>query len=418
MKRAEIVAMVGKLLLMPIATVVNAGVSGDSETRLLIDSSRFGDTQTSLEQWNSLYYKDLSSGLDMGLQFALEADEESGTGQLYQCFIQSDIGDEWPQITMGRFEMIDSLGFNTLDGISISQQVVPFTWKLYTGKPRRFEAEWEEDADLLLGLSADYSLMPLIQSDYFRKLIANVGLERRWSHTRQMNLHLSLVGERPEIDEDLQLNDFSLAADMDLDDQTLRRVVIDSHYDLKQQGDLRLVYRFYRPDEEPETFRDRFHGFYSMDRQSIFKGVWSPPKIGVLESHFEFTGSRQQQGDGGLGLAGELIYPTGYGPVVDGRADFLETGDDYATSLYLRYRQPISSLSKIEVEGVYQMKQTRLSGGNHLKGLAFLFAQRIFSQLTLNVSGEWLNHSERDDEYRLAASIRYEFFQTNIGELP
>jgi hypothetical protein len=119
-----------------------------------------------------------------------------------------------------------------------------------------------------------------------------------------------------------------------------------------------------------------------------------------------------------LGLATELVYHTHYGPIWDGRVDYLETDDDYATSIYLRYRQPITSMSTLKLEGVYQKKQTQLSGENNLKGLSFSIAQRFFSQFKLDLSGEWLDHSERDDEYRLGLSIRYDFYQTNVGELP
>lgn len=418
MNRSTVWAIVCNALLIPIASTVKAGVSGDTEVRLQLDNTHFGETETSLETWNTLYYKDLSSDLEMGVQFAVEADEDRATGNIYQCFIHSDGGGEMPDITIGRFENIDSSGFNTLDGVSISQRLSPLSWKLYSGKPRRFEAYLGDDAELIMGLSSDYDLLSLAQTKQFKKLNINLGLERRWTQTQQLNLHLSLMGERPEFDEGTQLSDFHLAADIRLDNQTLQRIVADTHYDLKTQGTLRLDYRYYRPAEEPETFRDRYHGFYSMDRQSIFKGVWYFPKRGGLETNFELNGSRQEQGNGGLGLATELLYQSRNGPVWDGRVDYLETDDDYATSIYLRYRQPITSMSTVALESVYQKKQTQLSGENNLKGLSFSIAQRIFSQLKLDLSGEWLDHSQRDDEYRLGLSIRYDFYQTNVGELP
>jgi hypothetical protein len=418
MNRLAICAIVPNFLLIPIASTASAGVSGDTEIRLLVDKSRFGETETSLEQWNALTYKDLTKALDIGVQFSIEADETNETGRLYQCYIHSGGRDEGPDITIGRFEMVDSSGFYTLDGASFSQRLDPLSWKLYAGKPRRFESYWDEDADLVLGLGSDVSLLPLIQAERFTKLSFNLGLERRWSHARQMNLHLSLSGEQHELDEVTQIKDFFLSADMRLDNQTLQRVVIDSHYDLNAQGSLRLGYRYYRPLEEPETFRDRYHGFYSMDRQSVLKGIWHMPKIGRVEPHFELNGIRQDHGNGGLGLAAELVYPTGYGPVWDCRADYLETDDDYAISGYLRYRQPITSTSIARVETVYQKKQTQLSGDNNLKGLSVSISQRYLSQWVFDVGGEWLDYSERDDEYRLALSVQYEFYQTNVGELP
>ncbi|MCG8486070.1 MAG: hypothetical protein MI756_01225 [Chromatiales bacterium] len=418
MNRPALCAIVSHLLLLPIAVTVEAGVSGDTELRLQVDNSHFGETESSFELWNDLYYTDRSNGLDMGFQFAIEAGEPSDSARLYQCFIRSNGDGVAPDITIGRFEHIDSSGFSNLDGISFDQQFDHIGWRLYAGKPRRFEAYWQEDADLIIGLFSDLNLLSLYETDRFNRLLLNLGLEQRWSRTRQRNLHLALSGERPEVEEGPQFKDFNLAADLDLDGQNLHRMVLDAHYDLKAQGHLRLGYRYYRPDEEPETFRDRYHGFFSMDRQSILKGVWQLPKYKRLQTNFEFNGSRQDQGNGGLGLASELIYATGFGTVWDGRVDYLESDDDYAFSGYLRYKQPINASAIVELESVYQKKSTQLSGDNHLRGFSCSYSQRIKSAWRVDLSGEWLDHSVRDEEYRLALSFRYEFYQTNVGELP
>lgn len=153
MNRSTIYAIVCNLLLIPIVTDTRAGISGDTELRLQVDNTHFGETETSLEQWSAIYYKDLSTGLDMGVQFAVEAREANTSGQLYQCYIRSDGKGERPDLTLGRFEIIENGGFNTLDGISISQQLSAIDWRVYGGKPRRIEAYWEEDADLLIGLN-------------------------------------------------------------------------------------------------------------------------------------------------------------------------------------------------------------------------------------------------------------------------
>ncbi|MEJ2619186.1 MAG: hypothetical protein P8163_02745 [Candidatus Thiodiazotropha sp.] len=418
MNRPAICAIVSHLLLLPIAATVKAGVSGDSELRLQVDNTHFGETEASIELWNDLYYTDRSSGLDLGIQFAIETGEPNDTGRLYQCFIRSDGEGLGPDITIGRFEHIDSRGFSNLDGISFDQQSDQIGWRLYAGKPRRFETSWEEDANLVLGLFSDLNILSVYQTDRFSRLLLNLGLERRWSRRRQSNLHLGLSGERPKVDAGPQFKDFNLAADWDLDDQYFHRMVLDAHYDLKAQGFLRLGYRYFRPNEEPETFRDRYHGFFSMERQSLLKGVWQLPEYRRLQTNFELNGSRQAQGNGGLGLASELIYTTGFGAVWDTRLDYLESDDDYAFSGYLRYKQPIDSSSRIELESVYQKKFTQLSGNNHLLGLSCSYSKRIKSAWQVDLSGEWLDHSERDDEYRLALSLRYEFYQTNVGELP
>ncbi|MET0080992.1 MAG: hypothetical protein ABW119_21235, partial [Candidatus Thiodiazotropha lotti] len=297
MNRPTLIAIVTYLLLIPIAASVKAGVSGDTEFRLQVDNSHFGEVECpDRDRWIDLCSRDHSSGLDLGIQLAIEVGETNDSGRLYQCFLRSDGDGVGPDITLGRFENIDSRGFSSLDGISFDQQLDHLGWKLYAGKPRRFEAYWQEDADLILGIFTDLNLMSFYQMDRFSRLFLNLGLERRWSRTRQRNLHFGLSGERPEVEEGAQFRDFNLAADWGLDDQNLHRMVLDTHYDLKSQGFLRLGYRFFRPDQEPETFRDRYHGFFSMDRQSVLKGVWLLPKYKSLQTNFELNGSRQGQG--------------------------------------------------------------------------------------------------------------------------
>jgi hypothetical protein len=418
MKGSAFITILCPLLLFSISRSVMAGVSGNSETRFQIDNSRYGGTQTAIEQWASLVYKAQGGDLQLALQFAVEGMEGQTREQLYQCFIRSGEGGEQPALTIGRFEMSNASGFNTLDGFSIQQRLAPFSWKIYSGKPRHVDGYEEDTADLLLGLSTQYDLVSSAHFKQFHKLTVNLGLEKVWSNTGEMTLHGGLSGERHSTDEGVRLSNFQLAVDISLDDQSLHRALFDTHFDLKHQGQVRVGYHYYLPDEDLETFRDRFHGIYNMQRQSILKGVWYLPPAGPLESRFEVSGNRHEQGHGGIGMALDLIYPTQYGSSIEGRSDYLEIDDDRAVSTYLRYRKPVSSLLILQAEGVYQTKKTRLSGRNQLTGLSLSLSRKLMKQLFLNFSGEWLDHSDREDEYRLGITLRYDFFQTNTGELP
>jgi hypothetical protein len=418
MNALTVLGIVWTLLLFLMVTSVRAGVSGESETRFQIDNDRFGETEASIEQWTSLYYKDIGGDLRMAVQFAVEAGEQQTSEQLYQCFLRSGGSDHQPELTLGRFALADTGGFNTLDGFSIRQQFAPITWGVYSGKPQKLDGYVDEAAELLLGVTTRYDLTQFTASDRFHRLALNLGLEKVWRNTSELILHSGLNGERPGTDETSLLRDFQLAVDIDLGEALLRRAVLDTHFDLKQQGQVRVGYHFYQPDDDLESFRDRFHGIYNDERQSVTRGVWYLPSTSALETRLELSGNRHQQGNGGLGMAAEFIYTTATGPILEFRSDFLDIDDDRVVSNYFRYRQPITSLTLFQTEAVYQTKETRLSGDNHLFGLAFSFSQRLRKQFFLNLSGEWLDHSERADEYRLAMSIRYDFYQTNTGELP
>jgi hypothetical protein len=418
MKGSFIITILSSLLLFPVSRPVMAGISGSSETRFQVDNSRYGETQTAIEQWTSLYYKAHGGDPHLAIQFAVQGTDEQISEQLYQCFIRSGEGGEQPVLTIGRFEMSNATGFNTLDGFSVQQRLAPFSWKIYSGKPRHVDGYETERADLLLGLGTQYDLASSTHVDQFSKLMLNLGLERIWNNTGEVILHAGLSGERLSADDGAQLRDFQLALDISLDDRSLRRALFDTHFDLRHQGQVRVGYHYYLPDEDLVTFRDRFHGIYNMQRQSILKGVWYLPQAGPLESRFEISGNRHEQGNGGIGMALELIYSTRYGSSIEARSDYLEIDDDRAISAYLRYRQPVSSLSILQAEGVYQTKKTRLSGRNRLTGLSLSLSRKWMKRLFLNLSGEWLDHSDREDEYRLGISLRYDFFQTNTGELP
>ncbi|MES9994190.1 MAG: hypothetical protein ABW098_19755 [Candidatus Thiodiazotropha sp.] len=418
MKATTITAIVCELLLLSMTRSLLAGVSADTETRILTDKSRLGEALTSVEQWTSLYYQEIGGDLHMGLQFAVEVDEDDSAGQVYQSYIQGGDGIDQVQYTIGRFESIDLNGFYTLDGFSLAKSFDLSHWRIYAGRPRHLEAYAQEDADFLLGLDGHLDLLPDVDSEWFKKLIFNFGVERRVGESNPFLLHIGLTGEQVDLEQGPQLGDFQLAADIDLNDNSLSRVVIDSRFDLNTYGGLRLGYHHYVPDPERDTFRDRYHGVYNDKRHSVLRGVWYLPKMAAIESRLEVSGNSQEHGHGGQGIAAEAVYTTGYGPIVDARVDYLEMADDQVISTYLRYRHPITAFSKLELEGVLQKKETLLSDSNHLEGFSVSYSQRFLKQFTFALSGEWLDHSDREDEYRAAVSVRYSFYQVNTGELP
>jgi hypothetical protein len=51
-------------------------------------------------------------------------------------------------------------------------------------------------------------------------------------------------------------------------------------------------------------------------------------------------------------------------------------------------------------------------------GVALSFDQRLRSKLFFSLNAQWLDHSKQENEYRLGLSLRYDFYQTNTGEMP
>jgi hypothetical protein len=418
MKGFACVVLACDLLLLSTATSSIAGISGESETRFLVDRSRYGEAETSLAQWTSVYYQDLGGDLRMGLQFAVSAGEGESYGRLYQSYLRTGNALETPELTLGRFESVDGSGFITLDGLALAQRAAMLGWRLYLGKPRKIENYLQESADFLMGVTAQKELESFRQALDLNRLRLNLGLEHRWSEAGTTRLHGGLSGAGRLSEERSGLVDFQMGGDLNLQAHTWQRTTLDLLFEMDKSGQLRLGYYYYRPDAEADSFRERFHGIYDMDRESIMKLVWYMPKLGSKVLQLEVFGTGQQQGRGGQGMAAELIYPAIHGQFVGGRVDYLEYGDDYVVSAYLSCRQPLGTFSRFEIEGVYQQNRTRLSGKNNLWGMALSFDLRLRSKLFFGLNAEWLDPSERENEYRLGLSLRYDFYQSNTGEMP
>jgi hypothetical protein len=395
-----------------------AGLSGSAELRWQTDSSRFQNTEHTLEQWTAINYQDLASGFSSNLQFSLKVDEGTTQGRLYQCYLRSGDGEVRPELTLGRFETVNSDGYQTLDGFTWRQRHDAFGWRVMAGKLKRFEDYAIDATDLMLGVSGDYDLLGVFAMPAFERVRLDLGLEHLRGTSPQTRLHGGVSGLFKENQTRFFLSEFHLAGDVNTDDGTWHRISADSRFDLHRLGVLGLRYAYYDPDDELETFRERFHGFYSLERQSVARGLWQLPEMSGLRLQFELSGNRPDAGAEGMGWAAEANYPLPGSHRLDARLDYLKVDKEHAVSLYLRDRAPLSSRMEMAVEGVYQTKQTGLSGDNHLWGVSLEASRMIFKQARLCLSGEWLDHSARDDEYRLGLVLRYDFYQIDTGELP
>ncbi len=395
-----------------------AGWSGSTEFRWRLDSSRFEQTERALEQWTGLNYLDLSSGLASGVQFSLEGDGDDWRGRLYQAYLRSGDGYERPELTVGRFEAVDSSGYQTLDGVALRQRFDAFDFNLRAGKPRRFEAYESDASDLLLSASGDYDLLALWPLPSFERISLNLGMERQWSASLQTRLLGGLSGVFREREQPFSPRDFHLAFVRDVDDERWYRLIADGRFGLGTMGMLRLGYAYYDPDEAFETFRDRYHGFYSLERQTVTRAIWQLPAVGGVNTQLEFYASRPEAGAQGWGWSVEMDTLVGRSHRLDTRIDATEADEDHAYAVYVRDRLPLSPLMEMSAEGVYQTKQTGLSGENHLWGVSLSASRLIFKQTRLCLRGEWLDHSVREREYRLDLALHYDFYQIDTGELP
>jgi len=89
--------------------------------------------------------------------------------------------------------------------------------------------------------------------------------------------------------------------------------------------------------------------------------------------------------------------------------DVLQMGDDQSRTLYAKFNRPLSSVLTLELEGMTQQKETFLTGDDTSQGIAFRFKKMLKKNLQLETYGEYINHSDRDNEYQLGVRLRRDF---------
>ncbi len=422
------------------------GFSGFSEITLKTTNTQTLENEVVLEQWNEIIYKDLNTQKQMGVQFSFKFEVNQKTksdAEIYQLYLKQPLQDKI--LTVGRFEQIDSSGFYTLDGLSLKPQD-PHQWWIYLGVPQRIDAYNGIDAGFLIGMEKQYDIsldLPLLsllslkkpssrsikkggdgyynnqsyQSTY--QPVFKLGLQQQWDHGDTASYLTLAFGQQfqnnPQVKKASSslptLTRLNLSTGLHLDKTAIKNFVLKAEYALRKQGHIYLSYDHYRPPETNISFYERFYQSYASQQQDVLQADWHKKINQKMRVNLQLKQVWHQQGSNGQGIALGLHYqPIKKDWQFESRLDTVQLDSDYSNTLYARFKQPLSSTLKLELEAMVQQKQSTLSGNNQSQGIAFRLQRMLKKGLQLETYGEYIHDSNQQNEYQLGIRLRKDFF--------
>ncbi len=414
------------VLLMLMTQICHAGLSGRFDLLAGLDNREIR-TKAEFEEWLEIIYDQPVSGLRSGLSLALRQKDGVNEAQFYQLYLQKALSDSGDNITLGRFQQADALGFYSLDGVRFKFNGAVTTLMAYSGKPHRIEALRPVDADNLSGFDLylrEQSLGKLaldgrIGWQVFKQGVSskrlNLGLRGKWH-----GVSGSLPRRKTEPSDPFT---FSLAGTY-LPDEALWKVFqVNLRGELDSNARLRLDYETFEPGTEMLTFRDRFYSLYGRDRQTQFKAGYQFNTDSKDDWSLSGRHVVREAGDDGYGGAIGWRHHDDRGMHLEAQLDHLSLSRDHTSSFYVEAGKPLTANMRAVLGGVLQYSQKHLMGDNRAVGFEARL-QRIlridalpsglfFSAL---LSGIW--NSRLENEYRLAMRLSYSFNQRSWESRP
>jgi len=389
-----------------------AGYSGFMETTLQMDNFLFNNNRSYLEQWGEVIYTDRIKGQQAVLQFGLRGGDEGEIDHaLHQLYFRTQIERYGSEVTIGRFDHADGGGFYTLDGISLQSAERPVRWNLFAGSSKRIDDYDGLSGGFLLGAEGRYQAETGSGYSGLKTVNTRLGLQHQWHDENALRMTWGMGGSGGGDPKAIGLKRFNVSGSFRLDQQEMDALSGSADIDLQTYGRMHLLYDFYQPGKTPASFRDRFYHDYARGRQSVAKGSWHRPLTRRLTGLLEVSRRWREIGSSGSGMAAELNYRDVDGWRLESRLDYLTLNGDESISLYGRVRKALTAFVELELEAVLQRKETQLSGSNQAIGSAFRLKRRLRKDLFIDLFGEYIDQSDRDNEYRLGLSLRYDFFK-------
>lgn len=382
---------------------LHKGYSGFSEITLKTGNTSSADNDTTLEQWNEIIYTDLNTQKEIGTQFSFKVGKENSfDGEIYQLYLKQPFNSK--TLIVGRFDQIDARGYYTLDGFSLKPSNAE-DWWFYMGSPKRIDAYEGVDGGWLIGAEKRSTK----KKSATQKQLLRVGFQQQWdgSAGSYLNLGFTQLDSKPE---KFGLVRLDLSGGLRLDETSLENFIAKAEFDLEQQGRFYLSYDHYRPPEESMSFHDRFYQSYTLEKQSVLRADWHKRLNLQTTLNLQARQVWHEKASNGQSVALGLRYkPLKKDWKAELHTDVLQMGDDQSRTLYAKFNRPLSSVLTLELEGMTQQKETFLTGDDTSQGIAFRFKKMLKKNLQLETYGEYINHSDRDNEYQLGVRLCRDF---------
>ena len=386
-----------------------AGLSGRLETHIKRDNRQFQNTGA-IEERLDVHYDDPASGLRSGLTLALAQWEGRRDESLYQLYLEKTLNDKGTQLSLGRMQRSDALGFYTLDGVQFSYVTDAATLTLYGGVPGRIEDFRSIDGDALYGFDLQAAFRQLQRY----ALDGRIGWQRLQQDRSVDRVNVGWRGVHQQQATQLFPSAFSLTGTYLFEDETWETIQLDVYRDFETKVRLRVDYETYEPGTDELTFKDRFYSLYARGRQSQFK-VGYQFQQGRRRT-WSVSGRRvvREFGGNGYGTVATMDYRSDRGCRWLVQLDRLELAQERANGAYFEIDKPLSSMVRASLGGVFQQQHKWLTGDNRTLGVEAQLERRVKvdmlpAALWFSAEASYIQNSRLTDEYRIAVRMIYSF---------
>jgi len=399
--------------------MATAGLSGRIDALMQADNRAFAD-QGQIEGRGDLLFVDDEQGLRSGLSLTLRHREGANEARLYQLFVekrflQTLIPKQQLDVSLGRLQRADGLGFYTLDGAQLRMQGQRLTVNAYAGRPRRIEGFRSLSAQALYGADAHYRIPAWASAGQgtlrigWQRLVDGRSVDR-------INAGWQTPAGKASVASLLQGT--YLPAQ-----RRLENVQAYVEGEVSKKSFARMRFKTFTPSNAQLTFRQRFYSHYARNGQMTLAGEWHHrPRYGLSgQLRLRHVWRENSQGDyanNGVGISLDASGRRPRGQTWGAQFDHLRLHDDRNTGLYLQFGTSLSVKRRGVVSGVVQFQDRHLIGRNRVLGLEAQVEQVIRADLYVSCFVSLIHNSNLQNEYRAGLRVSYLFDDRGLRLLP
>ena len=393
------------LLCLLVAGPAAAGLSGRVDVLMQADNREFNG-QGRLEGQGDVVYANARYGLRSGLSLALRRREGVDEAHLYRLFVEKRLvlrrfPERSLQLSLGRLQRADGLGFYTLDGAILQAQDGRVRVETYAGRPGRMEDYRGLTARALYGADVHYRIPA---RPWPWQGTARLGWQRIVDERHEDRINwgwqsLAAGGSRASLFQGTYLPAQRRLANLQARIQA----------DITEQYLTRLDFETYRPDGASLSFRDRFYSHYALGGQQTLSGELHYRARRDLAGYLQLRQVWREAGQGGHGIGLHADGRLRRGQSWQAWIDRLVLGDDSSSGLYVQGSGALSSRRRITLSGAIQFQQRRPGGLERVLGLEARLQQALHADLHASCFASLVVNGRRQNEYRAGVRIAYFF---------
>ncbi len=421
-------------------------VYGSLEVGLRSDSQ---DDDVVLRQLGFINYQDTNQQTQAVFDYIAQAPDFSDSS-ISQLYIKQQLNQN-NQITAGRFNRFDNLGYYTIDGVQydhdfskgtlVTEQktLTKVSINSYAGKPLRTDDIHVLSGDYVVGVGSHFR-WALPSSDsrnntktalYEPNLVTmpndisvTIGYQalKIEQASQRLNLGLSAKSEQGFFTSDLTgdfRQEFNFSSSLaTVDNQWSKSefedLLIDTRFYLpkltfKQQDFLQLQYQYYNPEPSRPSFKQRFYSTYAVGKVALAELAYHGQL--TSSSHYRVAGriSNKQRGGKGYGWQAQLVERLDNDWQLEASIDHLSLDSVVLSSIYAGISLSPNAYSQFKVQAAIQSEDKPLMDKNEMFGLQGSYQYMFNANLFLSFSLELLRNSMKDNDHLGRLYLVYHF---------